>query len=46
VQERQQARLRLRIIRAAVHEHADAPHAAGLLRACRQRRSECVIAGQ
>jgi len=37
LQERQQARLRFRIVRTAVHEHADAPHPLGLLRARRER---------
>src|SRR5262249_19337138 len=37
LQERQQARLRFRIVRTAVHEHADAPHALALLSACSER---------
>src|SRR5262249_40273581 len=43
LQERQQARLRFRIVRTAVHEHPDAPHAAGLLRPRRERpRGRCA----
>src|SRR5262249_19013405 len=34
LQERQQACLHFRIVRTAVHEHADAPHPLALLRPC------------
>ena len=37
LQERRDAGLRFRIVRGAVHEHADAPHALALLRARRER---------
>jgi hypothetical protein len=35
--ERQDAGLSCRIVRSRVHEHADASHALGLLRSCRER---------
>src|SRR5215475_5187012 len=38
LQERPDARLRLRIIRGQIHEHADAPHPLALLRARGERR--------
>jgi len=37
LQERADAGLRFRIVRRQVHEHANAPHMAALLRACRKR---------
>ena len=37
LQERRDAGLRFRIVRSRVHQHADAPHPLGLLRARRQR---------
>jgi hypothetical protein len=37
LQEGGEARLPFRIVGRQVHEHADAPHALALLRACRER---------
>ena len=37
LQERREAHLSFRIVRGEVHQHADPPHALGLLRARRER---------